>query len=372
MTCHPATRGNSWRQRTVLALLALWAAVPPALAQSPVDYVHPQPAQQQSRQTLSGSVVVPDTANLSPAVAGLVKSVAVRAGDRVRAGDLLLTLDPELAQLALEQAKAATAAARVQRQEAQRLRDEGERLAQRGDLSRSQQDARAAEFERLSAELQRLEAIQRERQALLQRHQIKAPFDGTVVARMTAPGEWLNPGTAVLRLVGDSAAEVQLRIAQALHDQLQEGDPATIHLPGVDTAINAQLVRISGAIDPNSRTALVRVKPTERAERLKAGQAVTVTLFPGQAQNAVSIPNDAVLRYPDGSRIVWVLEQSDGNTIARRRQLKLGNTANEFVLVLDGLDTQDRVVVRGNEALKDGQSVEAHLYPSKQPPATQP
>lgn len=359
----PIPMNTSVRASLTNLLLAVLLASPLSVsATTRVEYVQPAPAQQHNRQTLSGSVVSENSANLSPAVAGLVQNVAVDAGDPVRAGDVLLSLDTELAELALTQATAAARAIEVQLMEARRLRDEGEPLAKRGDLSRSLQNARVAEFERLSAEQQRLTALRDERQALLERHQIKAPFGGTVVARLTAPGEWINPGTAVLRLVGNASAQVHVRLAQTLVQQVQEGDAAQLHLPGASQAIPARVFRVSQAVDPASRTALARLIPEDAETRLTPGQAVRVDLFPGQAQEAVSIPNDAVLRYPDGSRVVWVLEDSGGQTIARRRRLELGNTATENVLVLNGLSTQDRVVVRGNEALKDKQPVTAVPY----------
>lgn len=347
------------RAMTRVLIGALATTSPAVSAATIVEYVHPEPAQQQHRQTLSGSVVTADSANLSPAVAGLVREVAVDAGDPVTAGQRLLKLDTELAELALAQAEAAAQAVAIQLKEARRLRDEGEPLARRGDLSRSLQDARVADFERLSAELQRLRAVRDERQAVLARHQLKAPYSGTVVARLTAPGEWINPGTPVLRLVGSESAQVHVRLAQPLNQQVRDGDKAQLHLPGHAQPIQARVARVSQAIDPASRTALARLLPEDPNAPLIPGQAVRVDLFPSQSQDALSIPNDAVLRYPDGSRVVWVLEGSDAGTVARRRRLELGNAAAEDVLVLQGLSLEDRVVVRGNEALKDGQTVQA-------------
>lgn len=382
MARHPAPispfalRGRAHRalRDCFYVLLGVFTGMTCAAAASiaQVEYVHPEPAEQQLRHTLSGSVVEANSANLSPAVAGLVIAVQVQPGDRVSAGDLLLELDPELAELALQQAQAALQAATIQLQEAQRLRQEGERLAKRGDLSRSQQDARIAEHQRLLAEHQRLQAAQDERKALLSRHQLKAPFDGIVVTRHTAPGEWINPGTTVLRLVGNQAAQVHVHVASTLRAQLNEGDVASIHRAVTDAPITARIARISDALDPVSRTALVRLTPDARSANLLAGEAVTVDLFPGQIRNAVSIPNDAVLRFPDGSRIVWVLQEQDGKTLALRRRPELGNSTAEQVLVLDGLSTDDRVVVRGNEALKDEQVVQASRFGEPSRTARQP
>lgn len=358
---------TSWikpaRTSVVPILIAGLAASPASIAASAtVEYVHPTPAQQQHRLTVSGSVVAADSANLSPAVAGQVRQVAVDAGDPVTAGEVLLSLDTELAELALAQASAAAQAVTIQLKEARRLRDEGEPLARRGDLSRSLQDARVAEFERLSAEQQRLTAVRDERRALLARHQLKAPFNGTVVTRLTAPGEWVSPGNAVLRLVGIETAQVHVRLAQTQQQQIQEGDTALLHLPDRSQPVQARVARVSRAIDPGSRTALARLLPVDRSTALTPGQAVRVDLLPKQVQDALSIPNDAVLRYPDGSRVVWVLEDSNGDTLARRRRLELGNTAAEDVLVMKGLSLEDRVVVRGNEALTDGQTVQAMRF----------
>lgn len=343
----------------MLGLLGLTGTVT-AQSPVPVDFLNPVPATERSQRVLSGSVVAPDTASLSVAVPGRVARVHVDAGDRVEAGAVMLELDTELAELALDSALATERAARVRRDEALRLREEGRVLARRGDLSRSLMDSREAAAELAVAEHDRAQAERREREALLARHRLTAPFAGTVVRRDTAAGEWLTPGTAVLQLVGSEALQVQLRAAQELSGRLQPGDKATLQLTG--RSIRAEVTRVAAAIDPGSRTFLVRVEARDPEAGLIPGQAVRVMLSPGEDASAVAIPRDAVQRYPDGSQIAWVLESGSDGDVVRRRRLQLADRAGEHALVLEGLTTADRVVVRGNEALRDGQVVTARRF----------
>jgi multidrug efflux pump subunit AcrA (membrane-fusion protein) len=68
------------------------------------------------------------------------------------------------------------------------------------------------------------------------------------------------------------------------------------------------------------------------------------------------VPRDALTRYPDGSRSAFVVAREDGRELARERRVRVGRVGTE-VEVLEGLESGDRVVVRGNEALRDGQAV---------------
>ena len=74
-------------------------------------------------------------------------------------------------------------------------------------------------------------------------------------------------------------------------------------------------------------------------------------------ETAVQIPQDAVLRRPDGSTGVWLVEQGDDKLTARAQRIRVGRRLGSSVEVLEGLASGDRVVTHGNEGLTDGQVV---------------
>jgi membrane fusion protein (multidrug efflux system) len=70
------------------------------------------------------------------------------------------------------------------------------------------------------------------------------------------------------------------------------------------------------------------------------------------------VPRDAMLRYPDGRQVVWVVASGDdGNAIVRERRVETGLIAGGVVEILSGVEAGARVVTHGNETLQDGQTV---------------
>jgi RND family efflux transporter MFP subunit len=107
---------------------------------------------------------------------------------------------------------------------------------------------------------------------------------------------------------------------------------------------------------PPGRTFLVRILVDDAGGRLLPGTSATATIqLPGR-QTALVVPRDALLRYPDGTHSVFVVRESGGATTVEERRVTLGR-GGERVEVLDGLAPGERVVVRGNESLRNGQAV---------------
>jgi multidrug efflux pump subunit AcrA (membrane-fusion protein) len=80
-----------------------------------------------------------------------------------------------------------------------------------------------------------------------------------------------------------------------------------------------------------------------------------IHLSTGQRGN--TIPRDAVIRHPDGRATVWVIEGEGDDLAVAERQVELGRAFDGRIHIVDGLATGERVVVRGNESLRQGQQV---------------
>lgn len=312
------------------------------------------------RITLTGSVTAERDAQLSPRLSGLVAEVLVDAGDRVDAGEVLLRQDDDLAELALRRAEAARAEARTRLEEARRLRDEQEVLARDGRIPASSYKSQQAEARLAEAALQRLQAEVAEARERLQRHALIAPFAGVVSRRHVDAGEWLATGTPALDLIAIDRVRIDVQVPQRYINTLEVGSPAEVTLDAMPgQTLEARIQALVPVSDPDARTFLVRVLADSEESPILPGLSARVTLRTAAAQEQLRVPRDAIMRFPDGTAVAWVVTQSDQDTlVARRRPLTLGETLGNEVVVREGLSAGDRVVVRGNEGLREGQRVE--------------
>ncbi len=177
-----------------LALCLLALATAPVWAQDTVQVeaieVKPQPLVEEV--PLTGSVTANRISGLSAQVEGLVRDLHVDIGDRVEAGDLLLELDDELRRVDLARARAELAQAQEQWSESQRRLREARTLAE-GSIAASEIRGLEAQVRISEAERDAAQADLRRLEAELERHQVRAPFSGTISGKSTEEGEWVSP-----------------------------------------------------------------------------------------------------------------------------------------------------------------------------------
>lgn len=290
-------------------------------------------------------------AELAAEADGEVLEVAVRVGDRVEAGDLLLRVDSSLA-------KARLAAARASRTETAQELEQARRDRQRAE-SLGAQVIPEAEIERdvtrattLETRRVRLSAAEREAKVQLGRHRVRAPFDGVIASRRVDPGDWVGPGSPVLDLVDDRTVEIIVEGSAELVQRIQPGAVAMVQRG--EEQIEAEIVGVVRALDPITRTAKVRLVPRELAPWLLPGASVDVSFAIHRDDPGVVVPRDALVYGAVGVRVVRVHDDA-----AAPVPVEVIATADGNALVSGkGLAAGDEVVVRGNERLRPGQPVQ--------------
>lgn len=347
-----------------LSLLLLGVALPAA---AQVKVVVGPVVAAPVRQTLHlpGSVVSPQSSALAVKVEGHVEALLVEAGDRVVRGQPLLRLDATLARLELERLRHSLREAEHTHRDSQRLAREAETLAGTQTVSQSKsrsQTAQAAIHESKVEQLRSAVAIQREQ---VERHTLTAPFDGVVTGRQAERGQWVGTGTAVLRLVGIDRLRVDVDVPERLHGRVVPGQMVRI-APGEGAVVEARVERVVPAGDPVSRTFPVHVALPNPDGIWMPGMSARVAfaLESGAPESdggaAKRVPADAVERRPDGGARVWVVRAAPGGSVARPVAVRTGAQGGGWVEVVSPeLRDGDRVVVRGNEALRPDQPVVA-------------
>lgn len=341
-----------WSAFLSLSLLA------PAMAQAPVEAVRPETGQASQMLSLSGSLTARRSARLSPQVAGLVAEMVVDAGDPVVAGAALVRLDSRMAELEEARARAMLDEARAAFAEAQRLRDEGRRLVESRFVPDTEVQAREAALLQAEAALARARselAITRQR---LAQHLIEAPFDGVVSRRLAEAGEWVDSGTAVLELVTVDDLWLDVRVPQQYWTRL-DGDTELVAFadPAPEKALDVQIHARVPVNDPAARTFLLRLLVHDESGTITPGMSARVQIQLAGAESVTLVPRDAVIRYPDGTTTVWLVESSGGRQLARQREVELLRLVGDRAELAGELNPERWVVTRGNEALSEGEPV---------------
>jgi RND family efflux transporter MFP subunit len=307
---------------------------------------------------LTGTVTARDRASLSSRVSGLVSTVHVTAGDRVDKGVLLLSLDPTLEKLGLMEARAASAEARAVLGEARRRWEEARRLGPRKGIAESEIRAAEAQVEIAETKLERLLVAERYKQELVARHDVYAPFAGVVARRLAEEGEWVDTGTPVLELVGTENLRLDLRVPQEHYPYIDDNTRVTVRLDAMPLrSVDARISAKVPVSDTGSRTFLLRVQLPESERGITPGMSAQARLRIPGSERVLTVPRDAILRDAYGGSRVWSLEDVDGAPVATQHTVQVGRSFEGNTELRNGLEPGVRVVVRGNETLREGQPV---------------
>jgi HlyD family secretion protein len=339
----------------------------------------------------TGRVAAPSRVQVGAEISGLVLERRVIDGDRVEPGQVLVVLrandlearrDEALAALAaLQDADRPDAAARLRQARAEQAQAERE-LARRRELEQRQLVAResveqaeqALVAARAGADQARIavaalaggarEAQVRERldaaEAELARAQIRATVFGTVLTRTVEPGDTVRPGDVLLEIAADAPGEILLPLDEKNLAVLALGQPAVCIADAYpDRPFAATVHHIAPGIDPARGTVDVRLRLDPLADFVRQGMTVTATINTGSRDQALAVPNDALLGADVGSDRADILLVRDGRV--QRTPIRLGLRGLAMSEVLDGVREGDRVLAAGAldpaDVPKDGSRV---------------
>lgn len=285
---------------------------------------------------LNGTANSLRSARLSAAVAGLVESVNVETGSRVTQGELLIGLDDELAGFELAAAGAETDEAQARLAEAQRRLQEARSVGAGRNIAATEVSARESEVAEARSALARLQAERDRMRATLRRHRIEAPFSGVVSQRSSELGEWVAPGDELLRLVDTDNLRLDFQVPQSYYARISDSAELRVHDGAERLAASVESLVPVG--DPQARTFLLRAEGPEGFNVLP-GMAVTATLRVASGERGLTVPRDAINRYPEGRTTVWVADAAgDGVYTVSEKRVTTGAAFKGRVEISDGLE----------------------------------
>jgi len=277
-------------------------------------------------------------------------------GDKVKKGDLLATIDaPEQVQeLAQARAQREQIAARTELAEQTLARWETLQARQSAisqqDLAEKRSMVRQgkADLSAADANVKRLEQLDNFRRVL-------APFDGVITRRSVEIGDLIaNGGKELFAITQTDVLRLTIWVPQAYANQLKTGAQVTVNLSEhSDAKLNASIERIAGGIDAGTRARQVDLVMQNSGANLLPGAYAEVNIQLTSGIKTLVVPA-ATLIINDQTQRVAIVEKDNH---VRFQVVKLGRDLGRDVEILDGITTEDRLVVSPSDQLTEGELV---------------
>ncbi|OBS09930.1 efflux RND transporter periplasmic adaptor subunit [Acidihalobacter prosperus] len=302
-----------------------------------------------------GSVAAADRVQVASRLMGYVQGLRVHEGQSVRAGALLLTIDPSdvkggiaQARASLDKAQAALADAAANERRYKALFEQQAVPAQR------YQQVHMA-YQVAQGNVAQARAALKSARAQLHYAEVRAPFAGVVVAKSVSNGQLATPGQPLLTLDGAAHLQVVAQMSDQAFRALRLGQSVTVEVDGLGArpqSVSGTVERLVDASDPMTHTHTVKIalpagSPAQSGDYARVRVAVGV-------HRGIVVPASAVHRRGDIDGVFVV----DGQGVAYFRMVRLGPPIDGKVEVLAGLVSGDRIVVSAKGRLDNGVRVQ--------------
>ncbi|GAA6137657.1 efflux RND transporter periplasmic adaptor subunit [Arenicella sp. 4NH20-0111] len=314
-----------------------------------------------STRTFNGQARTDRVIDLSFRASGVITLFNIKLGQAVKKGDLLAELDNVAARLAYEQANASLNSAKSNLDTQNLSLKRVQNLYEKGGASLSDYEGAKNAYRNAQASYrssQRSVDIQQEQ---IRYGKIFAPEDGVISAVNKELEENTSSGEPIAVLNAGAEMEIDLGVPENVINSVTVGSRSTIRFAALANQLFEGIVtEVAPSIDQQSATYPVRVRVVEATKEVRSGMAASVVFDFSQSNAATEdlrIPVYAVGEDVNG-RYAFVVERlEDGNTIARKRAIEIGELVNNAFEVKSGLEVGDIIVTAGVHSVLDGQQV---------------
>ncbi|MCL5062811.1 MAG: efflux RND transporter periplasmic adaptor subunit [Nitrospiraceae bacterium] len=305
------------------------------------------PTQVDEYYETSGTVRAKTISVIASRVMGTVTSVKVKEGDRVHAGQVLMTIDDrdvaqrvKAAEKTVEAAKQNKSLMDITYRRYKNLHDEKAISQQEIDQIETQKKVSDMEYERAKAMLA-------EAQIYHGFTRISAPTSGVVTEKKIELGSMAVPGIPILTVEDNSYFRIEANVDERLSGKLKIGMPVDVIIDSIGQEAKGRITEIIPAVDPMSRTFLIKIDL--KMPSLKTGLYGKV-LIPEGKREAILVPQKAIV---EKGQLVGVYVVDDKGVITYRL-IKAGKKYGEQIEVLSGLNGGEKIIVDGVEKAVDG------------------
>lgn len=294
--------------------------------------------------SLTGTVEADQDVMLAAEEAGAIVEVYREKGAAVRKGQAIARINDRILAAQVAQARAQAALANETWERRKRLFEQdqvGSELAYlEAKYSAEQSQASLAALE-----------------GRLANTVIRAPITGILDDRMIEVGSMVAPGTVVARVIDLDPVKVSAGVPERYALDVEQGAAVTVSfdvLPG--EVIEGSISYVGAAVNPRNRTFPVEFTLPNEGARIKPEMVANVSIVRGIVEDALVVPQGALVRVEDGY-VAFVVEEDDGQLVARSRVVERGPAQRNQAVVTSGLSPGDQLIVVGQQQVEDGDRV---------------
>ncbi|MFC3561949.1 efflux RND transporter periplasmic adaptor subunit [Pedobacter jamesrossensis] len=291
---------------------------------------------------VTGAIEANESIVLKSEVSGLVTGIFFKEGTTVSKGTVLVKINDRDIQAQLQDALTKQKLSGTNESRAKQL-------LEKGAISQEEYDTSLADLRSFQSQTNLV-------RAQLAKTTIRAPFSGRIGLRSISSGTYLTPATVIANLVSTNPVKITFSIPEKYAGQIKIGTEINFTTDGSSKQNIGKVYAIEPGINTATRTLQIRALASNADNALLPGSFAKIKLALSTLQNAILIPNEAVIPVLKG-KIVYI--QKNGK--AQEVPIEAGTRTDENIVITSGLKAGDTVLTTGSMALKKDAPVKVNL-----------
>jgi RND family efflux transporter MFP subunit len=306
-----------------------------------VEVVQPEIQSLQNTLISSGTITSRSEVRVTAQTEGKITVLNVEEGDRIRQGEVIIRLDDSIPHAQYKEAEAT-------HRDAQRNLERAQQLYERNLISEQ-------EYQNIVTQVQVAQSRYEYRRALFEYTTIRAPINGVITYRGVDQGDIASPRDHLLTVTNLDNLVIRVNVSELEVPYISQDEEVTVQVDAYgDSRFRGSVRRIFPAADPATRLIPVEVELIDKDDRLFPGLFARVEFVTERRENVLVIPIGAVQTSPQGERYIYTVNDDT----AHYRKVTLGIRSDRYVEIVDGITSDEQVVIRGVASLRDGTPVQ--------------
>jgi RND family efflux transporter MFP subunit len=303
----------------------------------------------------SGKVEAIQNANLSTRIMGFVNKVHVKVGDKVRKGQLLLSINSADINAQKAQVNASITEATAAYKNAEKDYNRFKALFEDSSASQKEMDDMTTHYKMAKAQLKTAMEMEKELNETLKYATIRAPYNGIITKKFVNIGDMAAPGMPLVGIEQSKGFNVSARVPENEISWMQLGDEVNVKVNAANAQVKGEIIEVnsSALLTGSQYEVKISLDPTaEQMTKLRSGMYANVLIEKG-GEKTIMVPENAIV-YRGQLSGIYTISQS--NT-AMLRWIRLGKQKGNMVEVISGLKAGESYVSSCDGKMCDGASV---------------
>lgn len=310
--------------------------------------------------TASGKIEAENSANVSTRMMGYVTKVNVKVGQKVSAGQLLVSINNSDLQAKKAQVDASILQATAGYNNAKKDYERFTALFNQQSASQKELDDMTSRYEMAKAGLEGARQMRNEVMAQFSYSNITAPFSGEVTNTFVKEGDMANPGMPLVSIEGASHLQVTAMVSESDISFIKNGMSVKVLVKSLNQEVAGKVSEVSGSAKNTGGQYLVKINLNNPTNEVLSGMFANVQFPIANRPKSISVASDKVL-VPESAlvrqgQLIGVYTITNGNT-ALLRWLRVGKSFGNQVEVLSGLSANEQYIISADGKLYNGAKI---------------